>query len=73
MPLIAFTCTACGKEFTDLLSASADPAQVRCPECDGRTERRLTPFAVQSSGAPSAAEPPPFCGRCGENRPPCSE
>lgn len=44
---------------------------VRCPQCNSdKTERELTTFAVRGDSA-SEASAEPFCGRCGENRPPC--
>jgi hypothetical protein len=46
--------------------------EVRCPQCDGASiDRLLTTFNVGGAGG-SSAEAEPFCGRCGENRPPCS-
>ncbi len=74
MPLYHYRCASCDHAFEALVHTTDGvvTTAVRCPECDGATnERLLTRFSVggKASGA-AAAEP--FCGRCGENRPPCS-
>lgn len=71
MPLIAFVCVDCGRAFEDLLGFDAPSDGVRCPDCGGAAEKQLPKFAVRS-GVRADPVPEPFCGRCGENRPPCS-
>lgn len=73
MPLYRFRCESCHHDFEELMSSREVEVAtaVRCPSCESiDTHRELTTFAVRGSGAvESTAEP--FCGRCGENRPPC--
>jgi putative FmdB family regulatory protein len=72
MPLFAYRCQECGAEFEELVYGSADAeVAVRCPSCkSAKTEKQWAPFGTlrKTSAAKDAA---PFCGRCGENRPPC--
>ncbi|MGE0143988.1 MAG: zinc ribbon domain-containing protein [Planctomycetota bacterium] len=73
MPLYRYRCDSCRHGFEELMSArEAEVATaVRCPQCNSdKTERELTTFAVRGDSA-SEASAEPFCGRCGENRPPC--
>ena len=70
MPLYRYHCRSCDHEFEDLVAHADVATAVECPECaSGETERALTTFAVGSGGTPK--DEAPFCGRCGENRPPC--
>ena len=41
MALLKFRCKSCGKVFDELVSSAA-LAQVKCPECGGKTERAGT-------------------------------
>ncbi len=69
MPVYVFRCARCDHEFRELLWPSETIAAVRCPECQGDdVEKQLAPFAV---GARDSSPAEPFCGRCGQNRPPC--
>ena len=69
MPLYRYRCPDCGHEFEELLSGADVTIAVACPSCGvSETERQLTTFAVGSS---DRRDEVPFCGRCGENRPPC--
>jgi putative FmdB family regulatory protein len=71
MPLYDYRCRRCAHTFEELVRSSTAATAVRCPKCDGdEVERQLAAFHVGARTA-RAAEPPPFCGRCGENRPPC--
>ena len=56
MPIYEFECAACGKRFEDLVSLSADPQKVACPEC-GKTRARklLSLFATAAKGAGGAS------------------
>lgn len=75
MPLYHYRCTACHHEFEQLVHTrdGAVVTAVVCPECGHEnSERLLTNFNVGNRGTTGASEPAPFCGRCGENRPPCS-
>ncbi len=72
MPLYRYHCTSCDHRFEELVSSreAAAATAVACPQCaSAETERELTTFAVRGEGA--KADPMPYCGRCGENRPPC--
>ncbi len=72
MPLYRYHCTSCDHAFEELVSAreAAAATKIACPSCGkSSTERELTTFAVRGEGV--KADPEPFCGRCGENRPPC--
>ncbi|MEZ5967432.1 MAG: zinc ribbon domain-containing protein [Planctomycetota bacterium] len=71
MPLYHYRCSGCGHVFEQLVHTQdgAVVTAVQCPKCAGdRHERQPTTFAIGKQDR-SAAEP--FCGRCGENRPPC--
>ena len=73
MPLYVYRCRSCDHVFEELISAAGarEATAVACPSCAAEdTERELTTFAVQS-GSAKAKDDAPFCGRCGENRPPC--
>jgi putative FmdB family regulatory protein len=76
MPLYHYRCTACQHEFEQLVHTrdGAVVTAVACPACHSEaSERMLTSFNVGNRGASqSAPSEMPFCGRCGENRPPCS-
>lgn len=74
MPQFLFRCSRCDHEFSEMLWPTESIDAVRCPECGASdAEKQLAPFAVRSStAAPSRSDDVPFCGRCGENRPPCS-
>ncbi len=72
MPLYRSRCPACDHAFEELVSAreAATATKIACPECGKPdAERELTTFAVR--GEASKPDQTPFCGRCGENRPPC--
>lgn len=72
MPLFVFACPSCGERFEELAPSleAVTATAVRCPKCGAAAERQLSRAHVGSrSRAPSSE---PFCGRCGENRPPCS-
>jgi putative FmdB family regulatory protein len=73
MPLYDYRCHRCAHTFEELVRSTATATAVRCPQCgrDDAIERLPAAFNVGARSA-RAAEPPPFCGRCGENRPPCS-
>lgn len=73
MPLYVYRCRSCDHVFEELVSGSDARAgvAVACPRCEAdATERELTTFAVRSAG-PARETDAPFCGRCGEDRPPC--
>jgi putative FmdB family regulatory protein len=73
MPLYRYRCPSCEHEFEELVSSSeaATATAIACPACgESETERQLSTFAVHSGTTREQA--PPFCGRCGENRPPCA-
>ncbi|MGA0869359.1 MAG: FmdB family zinc ribbon protein [Planctomycetota bacterium] len=71
MPLYHYRCCACDDVFEELVPTSRADEPVPCPSCGAeKTERELTTFAVRGDGIRREAEP--FCGRCGENRPPCA-
>jgi putative FmdB family regulatory protein len=75
MPLYLYRCTKCSHRFEQLVHTEngAVTTAVRCPNCGSdRQERQLTSFNVGGKASASATASEPFCGRCGENRPPCS-
>lgn len=72
MPLYHYRCTSCDHVFEQLVHTEDGVVitRVRCPHCASeRHERQLTTFAIGSKAGAKDSEP--FCGRCGENRPPC--
>jgi len=74
MPLYLYRCRHCDHVFEDLVSAAEASRgdAVACPACKREdTDRELTTFAVKAGA--SRPDEAPFCGRCGENRPPCGE
>lgn len=73
MPLYHYRCSACQHGFEQLVHTRDGTVitVVRCPRCGSDDqERQLTTFSIGGKQSPSTPEP--FCGRCGENRPPCS-
>lgn len=71
MPRYRYHCEHCDHSFDELVWPSEMDRPVPCPRC-GSAEavaKELGRFAVQAHEAPP--ETPPFCGRCGRNRPPC--
>lgn len=67
MPIYEYTCSACGKDFAELVRADT---VVRCPSCAGaRVERRLSipaPPVTARAVAPSPmCDSPPAGGCCG--------
>ena len=71
MPLFDYRCHHCERTFEELVRSRDRAVAMRCPHCgrDDRVERLLATFNVGAAGRDPS--PPPFCGRCGENRPPC--
>lgn len=72
MPLYRYRCPHCDHAFEELVSAreAATATAIECPNCGkAKAERELSTFAVRGDGVKPDATP--FCGRCGENRPPC--
>ena len=73
MPLYHYRCLSCHHPFEQLVQTSNGmvTTAVQCPRCGGdRQERQLTSFNVGGKASGTSASEP-FCGRCGENRPPC--
>jgi putative FmdB family regulatory protein len=58
MPLYAFRCLACQREFDRLLSLREDPGEVRCPECDSPVRRLVTTFSTVGACGTSGPGPP---------------
>ena len=49
MPLYEFQCSACDKEFEELVFGSIE--DVRCPACDsGDVKKKMSVFAFKSGG-----------------------
>jgi putative FmdB family regulatory protein len=72
MPIYVYRCAACACEFDKLVRSSREADLVRCPDCEGAELERLpTTFSVGSSAKAAPKSDAPFCGRCGESRPPC--
>ena len=72
MPLYRYHCRACDHRFEELVSARERSVvtAIPCPTCAATdTEREPTSFAVR--GERAAPDPAAYCGRCGEDRPPC--
>jgi putative FmdB family regulatory protein len=70
MPIFEYVCKDCGKDF-EVIVRSADAA--RCPKCNGgKLEKKLSVFAVASSGKSSDATPASGGGcACGDPNGPC--
>ncbi len=67
MPIYAYLCSKCGKEFEELVYGKEE---VRCPECaSSKLERQLSTFAPLTGKAPERPAPGP-CGTCGDPRGP---
>jgi putative FmdB family regulatory protein len=72
MPIYVYRCSRCEKTSELLVRSAAEERSVRCPECQSdAVERQWATFAVGSSRSDPGPADAPFCGRCGENRPPC--
>jgi putative FmdB family regulatory protein len=67
VPIYEYTCEKCSKRFEQLVRSMNSEQSFRCPACGSeKTSRSLSLFAVGGeSGAKSATEAPPMCGRCG--------
>ena len=77
MPIYEYECRACGHRFERLhRGGTATPvaASTACDRCGKAADRQLSWFGVGGTRpADEHAGDAPFCGRCGENRPPCSD
>lgn len=49
MPTYVFKCTQCAFEYEFLSSYDKSSEPQTCPECQGRSERQMTTFAIKSS------------------------
>ncbi|HMV55047.1 MAG TPA: zinc ribbon domain-containing protein [Rhodocyclaceae bacterium] len=64
MPIYEYTCSACGKDFEQLVRSSG-PAPA-CPGCHSTDLRKkLSTFAAMSDAAAPARDLPGPCGSCG--------
>ncbi len=73
MPLYAFSCTDCGREFEQLLRVDETPA---CPNCGGsHAQRLISLIAKPAAGGPSEPSCPAMTGGtpCGAGCPALSE
>jgi putative FmdB family regulatory protein len=65
MPIYEFECAACGHEFEDLVSLSADLRAVACPKCGKRRARKLlSVFAMSSRGEGRSSSSASRCTTC---------
>ena len=73
MPIYEYQCRRCGHRFEKLIRNAATATAVTCTQCGTeQVDKQFSTFGVHTGGHSAGAEPaPPFCGRCGENRPPC--
>lgn len=56
MPIYEFECEACGREFDELVSLSADLNKIACPKCGTRKARKLlSVFATSGKGGGSSS------------------
>jgi len=63
MPLYEYTCSSCQNKF-EILARSFSDAAPPCPKCGAHgTERRMSAFAVGTSG-PSLPQRPADCSQC---------
>jgi putative FmdB family regulatory protein len=64
MPIYEYECTACGKEFEQLVRNSSVIPE--CPACNGtELRKKMSAFAAISGGASAQAEMPASCQGCG--------
>ena len=79
MPIYEYQCRACGHRFERLhRGGTATPAATAaaCERCGKPADRQMSWFGVGGGAASDRSNADvggnaPFCGRCGENRPPC--
>ena len=51
MPLFEFTCTACGRNFEELVRSSSQVTLVTCPVCQSdQVKKKVSTFASKVSG-----------------------
>ncbi len=52
MPLFEFVCTACEKDFEELVRSAAATDEVACPSCgSSQVKKKISKFASRVSGA----------------------
>ena len=51
VPIYEYTCNSCGNEFDKLRPVTRMDDAAPCPGCEGDSSRRLSVFAVYSSGS----------------------
>lgn len=62
MPVYEFVCPECAAAFDKLVRHAAAVKDVTCPKCGShQVKKKLSAFAVQSSGQASAAGAGPAC------------
>jgi putative FmdB family regulatory protein len=70
MPVYEFECTACGRQFEDLVSLSAVFTGIECPSCGRKKARKLLSLFATSTrsdgnGASAASSgPSSSCTTC---------
>jgi putative FmdB family regulatory protein len=73
MPIYEFECAACGHQFEDLVSLSANLRAVACPECGKKKARKLLSVfatATKDTGGDghSSFSGRSSCARCSTHR-----
>ncbi len=71
MPMYEYRCLDCGAEFEELVRS--DDEQVECEDCDSdKVQRKMSTFAMKTSGRTLADLPPPSRGGGGSKCSGCS-
>ncbi len=66
MPIYSYRCRGCGEVFDLLEGVSAEETRRRCPECSGKSLKKLhAGFNVGAPGRDRAPESCPICPAAG--------
>ena len=64
MPIYEFECTACGRQFEELVSLSADLSKIECPGCGKQRARKLLSAFATSTKGDGGGAPASDCAAC---------
>ncbi len=70
MPIYEYKCKQCGNLFEELTLSANSNTSVKCPKCNGTSDRQVSSFAAISSNTGSNCQMPD--GSCGMTGGGCS-
>lgn len=70
MPILEYTCDACGEAFEHLRAGDASKVHAKCPKCGSRSLTRCVSVFATGKGRPESVQGSGgICGRCGDAGP----